>query len=150
MPAFFHMPRDLPGWFGIVLPECFTRSKRPDRIGAWKVMIAWRPSLLHRTPDPMDLWAAMISFAASTTSRTIAMSCGRNVSEFPPMVTRYRANSKCSHPNRSKHAKAHTLVRFARADIRSRHRPGKYQFERSVPENAFDHDSIRALALRPG
>ncbi len=28
--------------------------------------------------------------------------------------------------------------------------PGKYEFERSVPEDAFDHDSISALVLRPG
>ena len=28
--------------------------------------------------------------------------------------------------------------------------PGNYEFGRSVPEDAFDHDSIRAFAMRPG
>lgn len=28
--------------------------------------------------------------------------------------------------------------------------PGRYEFERSVPEDEFDHDSIRAFVLRPG
>ena len=28
--------------------------------------------------------------------------------------------------------------------------PGKYEFERSVPEDAIDHNSVRAFVMRPG
>ena len=81
-------------------------------------MIARSPFVVHRIREPLSLLATILAISASTTSHTIGMSFGRDISEFPPNGDEVPCQSKIpslkpTETNRPNHTKTRTFARFA-------------------------------------